>query len=73
MLKRNEIEPALTIFFFSLLITSGIIYTLSIRFHFMFVWAILLIVPGLVTTALIWRSRARRDATPTDRQPPQNP
>jgi hypothetical protein len=73
MLKRDEIEPALTIFFFSLLITSGITYTLSISYHLVFLWPILLIIPTLATVLLIRRARARRGASPTDRQPPQNP
>lgn len=73
MLKRDEIEPALTIFFFSLLITSGITYTLSISYHLVFLWPILLIIPTIATVFLIRRARARRAAAPTDRQPPQTP
>ena len=73
MLKRDEIEPALTIFFFSLLITSGVLYTLSISYHLVFAWPVLLVIPIAATVALIRRARARRDASPTDRQPPQNP
>ena len=73
MLKRDEIEPALTVFFFSLLISSGIAYTLSISYHLVFPWPILLILPIGVTVALIRRARARRGESPTDRQPPQNP
>ncbi|MEY2844986.1 MAG: hypothetical protein RL076_532 [Chloroflexota bacterium] len=73
MLKRHEIEPALTIFFFSLLITSGITYTLSISYHLIFLWPILIVIPTVATIALIRRARARRGAAPTDRQPPQTP
>ncbi|MFM7679300.1 MAG: hypothetical protein ACKO83_10690 [Roseiflexaceae bacterium] len=73
MLKRDEIEPALTIFFFSLLITSGVTYTLSISYHLIFVWPLLLLIPVVVTVVVIRRARARRGATPTDRQPPQTP
>ncbi len=73
MLKRDEIEPALTIFFFSLLITSGITYTLSISYHLIFLWPILIVIPTVATIALIRRARARRGASPTDRQPPQTP
>ena len=73
MLKRDEIEPALTIFFFSLLITSGITYTLSISYPLIFVWPLLLLIPVVITVVVIRRARARRGAAPTDRQPPQTP
>lgn len=72
-MTSNQIEASVATFFFSLLIISGIMYTLSIRFHFEFPWLLIPVGSLIITGVLIWRARVRRGATPKDPQPPQTP
>lgn len=72
-MTSNQIEASVATFFFSLLIISGVVYTLSLRFHFVFPWVFMPIGALVITGVVIWRARARRGASPEDPQPPQTP
>ncbi len=72
-MTSNQIEASVATFFFSLLIISGVVYTLSLRFHFVFPWVFMPIGALVITGVVIWRARARRGASPKDPQPPQTP
>ena len=66
-------ELLATMFMFSLLITSGLFYTLGARFHLMIAWPI---IPGIAIAAtafMYWRVRVRRGAEATNPLPPQTP
>lgn len=66
-------ELLATMFMFSLLITSGLFYTLGARFHWVIAWPV---IPGIALAAtafMYWRVRVRRGAAPTNPPPPQNP
>jgi hypothetical protein len=68
----SQTEKSVTTFFFALLVTSGLIYTLTARFHFTVPWFLIPLVALAFTGFMYWRARVRRGASPTDHQPPQN-
>lgn len=66
-------ELATTAFLFTFVITTGLFYTLSARFHLLLPWFIIPAVALVIAVIVYRRARVRHDATPTDRQPPQTP
>ncbi|MFM2308895.1 MAG: hypothetical protein RLY87_1016 [Chloroflexota bacterium] len=71
--KTSTFELLATMFMFSMLLSSGIFYTLGARFHLSVAWPV---IPGIaiaLTALMYWRVRVRRGASQADRLPPQSP
>ncbi len=69
----STVELVATMFMFSLLITSGLFYSLGARYHLSMPWPVIPVIALTLTGFMYLRVRVRRDAAQADHQPPQTP
>jgi len=71
--KTSTLESLATMFMFSLLLSSGIFYSLGARYHLSIAWPVIPGIALVLTGVMYWRARARRGASQANPQQPQNP